>query len=171
MPVNAKTEVLGAKQAVRSLNKIEPGLRKQFAQDATKIAQPAISEAQRRYNAIGWGTTQVRGTSRRWAGPAVGGREVLPWNPAKASRNVKIRLEGDRRKTAVILIEQRDAGTAILESAGRASTNALGTALGFIKPTTTRVLGPALYSKRAEVTSKLEEAMIEVVNRVQKELR
>ena len=168
MPTSVKTEVLGAKEAIRSLNKIEPGLRRQFAQDATRIAQPAISEAQRRYQSVGWGETQVRGVSKQWT---QGGRQLLPWSPARASRSVKVRLEGDRRKTAVILIEQRDAGTAILESAGRATQNALGTALGFIKPTTTRILGPALYSKRTEVTGKLEEAMVEVVNRVQKELR
>jgi hypothetical protein len=167
MPASFSTQVLGAKEAVRSLNKIEPGLRKQFARDATRIAQPAISEAQQRYQSIGWGATKVRGLSRNWS---QAGRPLLPYNPAKASRGVKIKVEGDRRKTAVILIEQRDAGTAILESAGRKTTNGLGTALGFIKPTTTRVLGPALYSKKKQVTSEMEKAMLEVVRRVQKEL-
>lgn len=167
MPASFTTEVVGAKEAVRSLNKIEPGLRKQFARDATRIAQPAIKEAQRRYKSVGWGVTDVRGLSRRWT---QNGRTLLPYNAAKASRNVKVKVEGDRRKTAVILIEQRDAGTAILESAGRKTENALGTALGFIKPTTTRVLGPALYSKKNEVTGEMEKAMLDVVRRVQKEL-
>ena len=167
MPVSTKTEIVGAKEAIRSLNKIEPGLRKQFAADATRIAQPAISEAQRRYQSVGWGSTKVRGVSQNWQ---QNGRKLLPWNPAKAARSVKIRLEGDRRKTAVILIEQRDPGTAILESAGRKTDNALGIALGFIKPTTTRILGPALYSRRREVTDGLEKAMLEVTNRVQKDL-
>jgi hypothetical protein len=167
MPASFSTQVLGAKEAVRSLNKIEPGLRKQFSRDATRIAQPAISEAQRRYQSIGWGTTNVRGLSRNWSQT---GRPLLPYNPAKASRSVKVKVEGDRRKTAVILIEQRDAGTAILESAGRKTNNALGTALGFIKPTTTRVLGPALYSKKNQVTGEMEKALLEVVRRVQKEL-
>jgi hypothetical protein len=167
MPASFSTQVLGAKEAVRSLNKIEPGLRKQFARDATRIAQPAIIEARRRYKTIGWGNTKVRGLSRNWSQAE---RPLLPYNAAKASRNVKVKLEGNRRKTAVILIEQRDAGTAILESAGRKTNNALGTALGFIKPTTTRVLGPALYSKKKQVTGEMEKAMLEVVRRVQKEL-
>lgn len=167
MPASFTTEVVGAKEAVRSLNKIEPGLRKQFARDATRIAQPAIKEAQRRYQSVGWGVTDVRGLSRRWT---QNGRTLLPYNAAKASRSVKVKVEGDRRKTAVILIEQRDAATAILGSAGRKTKNALGTALGFIKPTTTRVLGPALYSKKNEVTGEMEKAMLDVVRRVQKEL-
>lgn len=168
MPVSANVEIEGIKDAVRSLNKLEPGLRKQFASDATKIAQPAISEAQARYRQIGWGETNVRGVSRNWQ---QNGRSLLPWNPARAARSVKIRLEGDRRRTAVILIEQRDAGTAILESAGRKNVNPLGTALGFIKPATTRILGPATYSKRRQITSEMEQAALEVVRRVNRELK
>jgi hypothetical protein len=167
MPAGFRTELVGAKEAVRSLNKIEPGLRKQFAAEATAIAQPAISEAQRRYSAVGWGSTQVKGLSRRWSDK---GRQLFPWNPAKASRSVKIKLEGDRRRTAVIVIEQRDAGTAVLEAAGRKNANRLGDALGFIKPTTSRILGPALFSKRAEVTSQMEKAMLKAINKVQREL-
>jgi hypothetical protein len=168
MPAGFRTELVGAKEAVRSLNKIEPGLRKQFAAEATSIAQPAISEAQRRYSAVGWGSTQVKGLSRRWND---GGRPIFPWDSKKASNFVKIRLESDRRRTAVILIEQRNAGTAILEAAGRKNANPLGDALGFIKPRTSRILGPALFSKRAEVTSQMEKAMLTAINKVQRELK
>lgn len=167
MPATVRTELIGAKEAVRALNKIEPGLRKQFAQEATQIAQPAIREAQRRYQAIGWGDTRVHGVGRAWKDK---GRTMLPYRPNKAANGVKIRLQGDRRKTAVIVLEQRDAGTAVLEAAGRKTDNALGTALGFIKPTTTRVLGPSLYSKRDEVTRQMDQAMRKVIDRTQKEL-
>jgi hypothetical protein len=168
MPAGFRTELVGAKEAVRSLNKIEPGLRKQFAAEATAIAQPAISEAQRRYSAVGWGSTQVKGLSRRWND---GGRPIFPWDSKKASNFVKIRLESDRRRTAVILLEQRNAGTAILEAAGRKNANPLGDALGFIKPRTSRILGPALFSKRAEVSDQMEKAMLTAINKVQRELK
>lgn len=170
MPATVRTELIGAKEAVRALNKVEPGLRKQFAQEATQIARPAIDEAQRRYQSVGWGESRVRGVSRNWAGPAAKGRQLFPWKPNKAANGVKIRVEGDRRKTAVIVLEQRDAATAVLEAAGRKTDNRLGDALGFIKPTTTRVLGPSLYSKREEVTRQMDQAMVQVINRVQREL-
>lgn len=169
--MSASIEVVGVKEAIRSLNKIEPGLRKQFAAEATQIAQPAIQEAQSRYARIGWGESRVLGVSRKWAGPAVGGRQVLPFSIQKASNGLKVRLEGDRRKTASILLEQRDAGTAILESAGRTNRNPLGTALGFIKPYTTRVLGPSLYSKKDQVQQRMYEASLKIVRRVESELR
>lgn len=165
MPVSAKMEIVGAKEAVRSLNKLEPGLRKQFAADATRIAQPAISEAQRRYSSVG---VPLSGMTRNWAS---NGRKIFPYNVSKASRGVKIKLQGDRRVTSVILIEQRDAATAVWESAGRKTTNALGDALGFIKPNTSRVLGPSVFSRRNEISGEMEKAILEVTRRVEKELK
>jgi hypothetical protein len=158
-------EIVGAKEAVRSLNKLEPGLRKQFAADATRIAQPAISEAQRRYSSVG---VPLSGMTRNWAS---NGRKIFPYNVSKASRGVKIKLQGDRRVTSVILIEQRDAATAVWESAGRKTTNALGDALGFIKPNTSRVLGPSVFSRRNEISGEMEKAILEVTRRVEKELK
>lgn len=165
MPVSANMQIVGAKEAVRSLNKLEPGLRKQFAADATRIAQPAISEAQRRYSSIG---VPLSGMTRNWAS---NGRKIFPYNVSKASRGVKIKLQGDRRVTSVILIEQRDAATAVWESAGRKTTNALGDALGFIKPNTSRVLGPSVFSRRNEISGEMEKAILEVTRRVEKELK
>jgi hypothetical protein len=158
-------QIVGAKEAVRSLNKLEPGLRKQFAADATRIAQPAISEAQRRYSSVG---VPLSGMTRNWTS---NGRKIFPYNVSKASRGVKIKLQGDRRVTSVILIEQRDAATAVWESAGRKTTNALGDALGFIKPNTSRVLGPSVFSRRNEISGEMEKAILEVTRRVEKELK
>jgi hypothetical protein len=90
---------------------------------------------------------------------------------SKASRGVKIKLQGDRRVTSVILIEQRDAATAVWESAGRKTENALGNALGFIKPNTSRVLGPSVFSRRDEISGEMEKAILEVTRRVEKELK
>jgi hypothetical protein len=158
-------EIIGAKNAIRSLNKLEPGLRKQFAADATRIAQPAISEAQRRYNSVG---VPLSGMTRNWAS---NGRKIFPYNVSKASRGVKIKLQGNRRVTSVILIEQRDAATAVWETAGRKTDNRLGNALGFIKPNTSRVLGPSVFSRRDKISGEMEKAILEVTRRVEKELK
>ena len=170
MASNTRVEVLGAKEAVRSLNKLEPGLRKQFAVEAQSIAQPAIAEAQRRYAYFAWGSARLRGVAYNWT-DSKSGRKLFPFDIAKANKGVKIKLEGDRRRTAVILLEQRDPATAVLESAGRANQNRLGDSLGSLSAGHTRVLGPALFSKREEVSSALEKQMLEVVNRVNQELK
>lgn len=156
---------MGANDAIRALNKIEPGLRKQFAAEATQIAEPAIVEAQRRYQGLG---VPLSGMNRQWQ---TRGRRVFPYNPAKAARGVKIKLDSDRRRTAVILLEQRDPGTAIFETAGRATANPLGDALGPLRPAHTRILGPALFSRRRQVQEGMEKAVLQIVDRVNKELR
>lgn len=164
MAASIRSDVVGVKDAIRSLNKIEPGLRKQFTAQATEIAQPAIQEAQRRYIALG---VPLSGMARNWQS---NGRRLFPFSPQKAVRGVKIKVEGDRRKTAVILLEQRDAATAIFESAGRKTANSLGDALGPLKPNHTRVLGPALYSRGRQVTDEMQKAVMAVIDRVNKEL-
>ena len=40
MTANISVEVAGINEAIRSLNKIEPGLRKEFNNEARVIAQP-----------------------------------------------------------------------------------------------------------------------------------
>ena len=165
MPVSAKMEIVGAKDAIRSLNKIEPGLRKEFAAEATRIAQPAIQEAQSQYSRIG---VPLSGMESNWT---AGSRKIFPYNVAKALRGVKVRLQGDRRVTSVILIEQRDVATAVWETAGRATPNRLGDQLGQLSPGRSRVLGPSLFRKRAEVQGEMEQAMLAVVRRVEKELK
>ena len=42
MSVTTNTEIVGIREAVASLNKIEPGLRKQFAAELNQIAAPAL---------------------------------------------------------------------------------------------------------------------------------
>ena len=168
---SATVDLVGAKEAVRSLNKLEPGLRKQFAAEATSIAKPAIVEAQRRYSLFNWGISRLENVKYRWNSAATGGRSVFPFDIAKANKGLKIRLEGDRRRTAVIVLEQRDAGTAILEAAGRANRNPLGDNMGDLRANHTRVLGPALFSKRDDVSAEMEKAILAVSKRVNEELR
>jgi hypothetical protein len=49
MTASASIEMTGLKEAIRSLNKIEPGLRKEFTRNANEIAAPAIQEVQKGY--------------------------------------------------------------------------------------------------------------------------
>lgn len=165
MTPDVNVSVVGVKDAIRSLNKIEPGLRKQFQAEVTQIAQPAIQEAQRRYSAAG---VPLSGMQYRWNNR---GRQLFPYNPAKAIKGVKVKLEGDRRVTATIVITQSDAGTAAFESAGRANRNRLGDALGALAPGRTRIIGPAIYSKSGQIARGIYEASLKVVERVNRELR
>lgn len=159
-------KVDGINDAIRSLNKIEPGLRKKFQDEARVIAQPATDAVKNAYKEV-----PLSGMNRKWAGPAVKGRKVFPFTVAKARRGVNVVFNTDRRTTGVINIVQRDTGTAIFETAGRKDPNPLGKSLGLVRPGRTRLIGPVVYSKRNEIEKVMGEFANRIVDRVQRELR
>ncbi len=166
MAVKTDIKVLGINEAIRSLNKIQPGLRKEFNNEARAIAQPATQAVRSAYRFV-----PLSGMNRQWAGPAVNGRKVFPWNLAKASKGVDVVFNTDRRSLGTINIVQRDAGTAIFETAGRKNRNPLGDSLGFLGSGRTRVIGPVVYSKTKEIEQAMYKFALRIVNRVNGELK
>ena len=166
MTVNMSTEVAGINEAIRSLNKIEPGLRKQYNNEARAIAKPATDAVRNAYRFI-----PLSGMNRQWAGPAVNGRKVFPFTVEKARRGVDVVFNTDRRSLGVITVVQRDAGTAIYETAGRKTTNKLGDSLRPVSPGRTRLIGPVVYSQRLEIEDGIRRLALRIVNRVNKDFR
>lgn len=152
----------GLKEAIRSLNKIEPGLRKEFVAQATRIAQPAIQEAQRGYQ-----REYLSGMARKWT---QNGKKIFPFSVARAVSGVKLKVDASREATSLIYITQTNVAVAVFEAAGRANQNRLGDSLGQLRPGTTRVLGPAVFRKRKEIEREMQSASQAVINRVEKEL-
>jgi len=163
MTVNTSIEMTGLKEAIRSLNKIEPGLRKEFVAQATRIAQPAIQEAQRGYQ-----REYLSGMARKWT---QNGKKIFPFSVARAVSGVKLKVDASREATSLIYITQTNVAAAVFEAAGRANQNRLGDSLGQLRPGTTRVLGPAVFRKRGEIEKEMQSASQAVINRVEKELK
>jgi hypothetical protein len=159
-------KVNGINDAIRSLNKIEPGLRRQYQDEARVIAEPAIVAVRNAYKFV-----PLSGMERKWAGPAVKGRKVFPFSLAKARKGVNLTFNTDRRTSGVINIVQRDAGTAIFETAGRKNKNPLGDSLGLLSPGRTRLIGPVVYSQRDNLERVIGDLANRIVARVQRELR
>lgn len=159
-------EIQGINEAIRSLNKIEPGLRKEFNNEARVVAAPAVNAVKAAYHFV-----PLSGMDRKWAGPAVKGRKVFPLKVANARRGVDVTFNTDRRSLGVINIVQRNAGWAIFETAGRKNRNPLGDSLGPIQPGRTRLIGPVVYSKRREIEDGMRRLALKIVNRVDRELK
>jgi hypothetical protein len=105
--------------------------------------------------------------ARKWN---ANGRQVFPYDRAKAVRGVKIKVDTSRKSSNAIAIQQTDPGTAIFESAGRATENRLGNSLGALAPGRTRVLGPSVLRKRGEVEKQMRELVLKASRRVQDEV-
>ena len=159
-------EVQGINEAIRSLNKIQPGLRKEFNNEARVVAAPVVNAVKNAYHFV-----PLSGMDRKWAGPAVKGRKVFPLTVANARKGVDVTFNTDRRSLGVINIVQRNAGWAIFETAGRKNKNPLGDSLGPIQPGRTRLIGPVVYSKCRDIEDGMRRLAIKIVNRVNKELK
>lgn len=162
MTASANIEIVGVKDAIRSLNKVEPGLRKQFQQDATRIAQPAIEEAQRGYVGL-----PLSGMGYKWTQD---GKKIFPYDPTKAAKGVKLKLDAARTAVAVIVIQQTDRAAAVFESAGRKNANNLGNSLGPLQPGRTRIIGPAVYRKRSAIEREMRQATLQAIETVNRKL-
>jgi len=162
MTTNTNIEIQGLKEAIRSLNKVEPGLRKQFVADATRIAQPAITEVQQGYKQV-----PLSGMARKWQQD---NKKIFPFSVARAVSGVKLKVDASREAVSLIYITQTNVAAAVFEAAGRTNQNRLGDSLGQLRPGTTRVLGPAVFRKRKEIEREMLKASMDAIRLVQREL-
>ena len=171
MPVSATVQIVGVKQAINSLRKIDPQLQKDFKAEATAIAQPAINAAKSAYSQM-----PLSGMAYRWADR---GRKIFPFTISGAQAGVKMRFDTRRNAVGVILIQQMNQAAAIFEGAGRKTTNRLGLSLDYVSnergfamamPGRTRLIGPAVYKARRGIEREMEKMVLETIKQVQKEL-
>ena len=168
MPVNSTVEVVGLKQTINGLGKIDKQLQKDFKTDATQIAQPAINAAKAVYTKV-----PLSGMNRKWHQEGRT-RANFPFVVSKAKNGVKMRFDTRRNAVGVILIEQKDPAAAIFETAGRANPNKLNTSLLFVNlpvsPGRTRLIGPAVYKARRGIEAEMLKMIKTTIATVQKEI-
>jgi hypothetical protein len=168
MPVNTTCEVVGVKQAINNLGKIDKQLQKDFKADATAIAQPAINAAKNVYKSV-----PLSGMKYKWQQQGRT-RANFPFTVAKAVAGVRMRFDTRRNAVGVILIEQKDPAAAIFETAGRANANKLNTSLLFVglpvSPGRTRLIGPAVYKARRGIEAEMKKMIVKTIATVQKDI-
>jgi hypothetical protein len=162
MTVNTTISVVGVKETINALKKIDPQLQKDFRAQANEIAQPAINAAKEMYTQV-----PLSGMAYKWSSR---GRQLFPFSVAKAKSGVKLRIDTRRNAVGVILIEQKDPATAIFETAGRANANRLGDQLGFVGAGRTRLIGPAVYKARRGIETQMEKIILDTARVVRQSL-
>lgn len=170
MPVSAQVDMVGVKDAMRQLGQIDRELVKEFKAQAAEIAAPAIRAVQAEYRQV-----PLSGMERKWKD----GR-IFPFNVARAQKGVRFRLDYRRKAIGILNIEQRDAGAAVFETAGRANDNKLATSLNNVAaqrfwqqvPTVpTRLMGRAVFKAGREgVTDKLRTLILDVSRTIERRI-
>jgi len=175
MSATAKIEVLGAKETIKTLGKIDKELRKQFTRDAKKIAEPVFEEARRIYPQV----QPVSGMARKWNRD---GRQLFPFNPAKARRGLRLKINTGKRSQNVILIQQRDVATAVFETIGKTANIPLEASIasvayrfpgiiGDVEGRQKRVLTPASEAAGDEVSKEMQQLVLKMSKRIERELK
>jgi hypothetical protein len=162
MPVSTTIQVVGVKDTINALRKIDPQLQKDFKAQATQIAEPAISAGKAVYTQV-----PLSGMAYNWTS---NGRKVFPFTVAKAVKGVRMRFDTRRNAVGVILIEQKDPAAAIFETAGRANANKLSANLEPVTAGRTRLIGPAVYKARRKIEREMQSMILDTIREVQKDI-
>ena len=170
MAVSTTIEIVGVKNTINALRKIDPQLQKDFKADATAIAQPAINAGKAVYQSV-----PISNFEKDWNNKtATGSRRIKGFNIEKAKAGVKMRFDTRRNAVGVILIEQKDQAAAIFEQAGRKNPgnrldNSLRIAGYPVSAGRTRLIGSAIYKARRGIEAEMEKMILKTIRTVQKD--
>ena len=162
MSAKVDISVVGVKDTINKLRKLDPELQKQFKADATAIAQPALNAAKAVYTQV-----PLSGMSRDWK-QKKDGRKIKGFNVEKAKNGVQMKFDTRRGAVGVILIIQKDQAAAIFETAGRANRNSLSDNLSPVQAGRTRFIGPAVYRARRGIETEMKKMIAQASRTVQK---
>ena len=164
MTATTRIEVVGVKDTINQLGKLDKELQKEFKADATRIAAPAINAAQNMYTQV-----PLSGMSRDWT-QKKDGRKIKGFSVEKARRGVQMKFDTRRNAVGVILIIQKDQAAAIFETAGRANANRLSANLSPVTAGRTRLIGPAVYKARRKIEREMQAMILDTIRTVQKDI-
>jgi hypothetical protein len=165
--VSAKIEVVGLKDALKTLNKIDKSLRREITKDYKKIVQPVIDDA----NKLVPSNAPLSGMARNWSTKS--GFKMLPWVPgfkqkiqAKINtRNIK-EYGGNKTNVGTFNIQWQGAtGTMFdMSMSGR-----LGAALTARYGSRSRVMWKAYEQNQSDVMSEMEKLVKLVMEEANRE--
>ena len=162
MSAKVDISVVGVKDTINKLRKLDPELQKQFKVDATAIAQPAINAAKAMYTQV-----PLSGMSRDWK-QKKDGRKIKGFDVTKAKNGVQMKFDTRRNAVGVILIIQKDQAAAIFETAGRRNTNSLSRNLDPVQAGRTRLIGPAVYRARRGIEAAMKSTIAAAARTVER---
>lgn len=146
--------IIGLKEALRDLKKIDLELQKEFGKNAKRAVAPIVDEAKASYP-----DAPLSGMNRRWT---QNGRQLFPYTRAKAVRGVTSKFSSSSRTKSVISVIQRDPAAAIFEIAGRRDPNPLANSLDERAGRASRLLWPIAERRIPDVTREIMK-LVEVV--------
>jgi len=165
--VSAKIEVVGLKDALKTLNKIDKSLRREITKDYKKIVQPVIDDA----NKLVPSNAPLSGMSRNWSTKS--GFRMLPWIPgfkqkiqAKINTRAIKEYNGNTTNVGTFSIQWQGATGTMFDMS---MAGALGRALTARYGSRSRVMWKAYEQRQNDVISEMEQLVKRVMDEANRE--
>ena len=165
--VSAKIEVVGLKEALKTLNKIDKSLRREITKDYKKIVQPVIDDA----NALVPTGVPLSGMARNWSTRS--GFKMLPWVPgmkqkiaAKINTRAIKEYNGNTTNVGTFGIQWKGATGTMFDTSMAGS---LGRALTARYGSRSRVMWKAYEQRQTDVMSEMEQLVKRVMDEANRE--
>jgi hypothetical protein len=163
MSLKVTSNVTGAKDALKTLRKLDPEARKQFTKDAKQIAAPIVNEAKSAYP-----DKILSGMKYPWKDPR-NGRTLFPYTATAARRGISVKVDTRARSKSLIKVVQKDVAASIIETA---KAGQFGTQLTFrLNRTPSRVMWPVAERNLDRVSKEFEVSLKEVEREIERMLR
>jgi len=119
--VAVQIDMVGAKEALRALNRIDKTARRQVTKDFAQIVSPVVNEARAKTPA----SPPLSGMAHGWNGRS--GKPIFPWNAARTDRAIKPFVSAKKPRQfgqfvsdlATFGIKWTSADASVLEMSGR----------------------------------------------------
>lgn len=110
MPGTAEIEVVGIKETIKALRRLDPEHRKEFNKGVRSVVAPMMAAAKSAYPQL-----PISGMGRNWQQR---GSAKFPYEVGKVRAGVKVKVSTRRNSNSVVYISQGNAAGAIFEVAG-----------------------------------------------------
>jgi hypothetical protein len=162
MTATAQIEIVGAKEAIKALRRIDPEMRKQFNRDAAAIMKPALDEIKKSYP-----NKLPSGMMRAWKMQS--GYQQFPYDVKKMRRGVKFKIDTRRKNSTVMRIVNTEPSAVFIEFVGRKSYAQIAKVLTLFYGLPGRFMYPAVEKALPQVADNLKRRVIQVTKDVENE--
>jgi len=108
VPVGVHTEVVGVKDTIKALRRVDPEFRKEFNRAAKAIVAPMVAEAKSLYPQL-----PLSGMARSWTPKEY---SIFPWQVSKVRSGVKVKTSTRRDKNSVLYVSQGEPAGILFET-------------------------------------------------------
>jgi len=162
MAVNTTIEILGAKEAIKALRRIDPEMRKQFNRDVAAIVKPALDEIKKAYP-----DKLPSGMMRAWTMQS--GYKQFPYDVKKIRRGVKFKIDTRRSNSTVMRIVNTEPQAVFIEFVGRKNFAKISKVLTLYYGLPGRFMYPAVEKALPDIQDELKRRVIRATKDVENE--